>query len=59
MVMDGKTMDIIAAVLTIPVAEKVIERRAESKHGEFESQEVVEIFFRMRKMVKRRYDETG
>jgi len=59
MVMDGKTMDIIAALLTLPVAEKVVERRPESKYGEFESQQVVEIFFHMRKILKRRYDETG
>lgn len=59
MVMDGRTMDVIAALLTIPVAEKVIERKAESKHGEFESQQVIEVFFRMRKMVKKRYDEGG
>ena len=59
MVMDGKTMDVIAALLTLPVAEKVVERKADSKYGEFESQQVLEIFFHMRKMVKRRYDETG
>ena len=56
---DDKTQAVIAALLTIPVAQKILE----SAHGEkYQGQgmpEMVDTYFRLRKLVKRRFDEGG
>ena len=57
MVMDEKTRDLVAALLTIPVAERLLQSVGEAKAVEYESQQIVEIFFNVRKMVKKGYDE--
>ena len=57
MVMDEKTRDLVAALLTIPVAERLLQSVSEVKAVEYESQQIVEIFFNVRKMVKKGYDE--
>ncbi len=54
---DDKTQAMIAALLTLPVAQKILE----SVHGEkYQGQgmpEMVDTYFRLRKLVKRRFDE--
>lgn len=56
---DDKTQAVIAALLTLPVAQKILE----SVHGEkYQGQgmpEMVDTYFRLRKLVKRRFDEGG
>lgn len=56
---DDKTQAVVAAVLTIPVAQKILE----SVHGEkYQGQgipEMVDTYFRLKKLVKRRFDEGG
>ncbi len=56
---DDKTQAVVAALLTIPVAQKILE----SVHGEkYQGQgmpEMVDTYFRLRKLVKRRFDEGG
>ncbi len=56
---DDKTQAMVAALLTIPVAQKILE----SVHGEkYQGQgipEMVETYFRLKKLVKRRFDEGG
>ena len=56
---DDKTQAVVAALLTIPVAQKILE----SVHGEnYQGQgipEMVETYFRLKKLVKRRFDEGG
>ncbi|MGB2885674.1 MAG: hypothetical protein WBC47_08840 [Dehalococcoidia bacterium] len=56
---DDKTQAMIAALLTLPVAQKILE----SVHGEkYQGQgipEMVDTYFRLKKLVKRRFDEGG
>ena len=56
---DDKTQAVVAALLTIPVAQKILE----SVHGEkYQGQgipEMVDTYFRLKKLVKRRFDEGG
>jgi hypothetical protein len=56
---DDKTQAMVAALLTIPVAQKILE----NVHGEkYQGQgipEMVETYFRLKKLVKRRFDEGG
>ncbi len=56
---DDKTQAVVAALLTIPVAQKILE----SVHGEkYQGQgipEMVETYFRLKNLVKRRFDEGG
>ncbi len=56
---DDKTQAVIAALLTIPVAQKILE----SVHGEkYQGQgmpEMVDTYFRLKKLLKRRFDEGG
>ena len=55
MVMDAKTMDLICALLTIPVAHKVCEGAKEGEYGEDELQKVVNSYFRLREIFENRY----
>ncbi len=56
---DDKTQAMIAALLTLPVAQKILE----SVHGEkYQGQgmpEMVDTYFRLKKLLKRRFDEGG
>lgn len=56
---DDKTQAVIAALLTMPVAQKILE----SVHGEkYQGQgmpEMVDTYFRLKKLLKRRFDEGG
>ena len=56
---DDKTQAVIAALLTLPVAQKILE----SVHGEkYQGQgmpEMVDTYFRIKKLLKRRFDEGG
>ncbi|MCJ7521520.1 MAG: hypothetical protein MUP21_04820 [Dehalococcoidia bacterium] len=56
---DDKTQAVIAALLTLPVAQKILE----SVHGEkYQGQgmpEMVDTYFRLKKLLKRRFDEGG
>ena len=56
---DDKTRDLIAALLTIPVASKILEDVQDTKHMGREMEELVDRYFALRKMVKERYDESG
>lgn len=56
---DDKTRDLIAALLTIPVASKILEDVQDAKHMGREMEELVDRYFALRKMVKGRYDEGG
>ena len=54
---DDKTRDLIAALLTIPVGAKILEGVEDTKRMGREMEELVDRYFAMRKMVKGRYDE--
>ncbi len=56
---DDKTRDLIAALLTIPVASKIIEDVQDTKRMGQEMEELVDRYFALRKMVKERYGEGG
>jgi len=57
---DDKTRDLIAAVLTIPVAAKILEDVQDKKHMERELEDVVDrYYFSLRRMVKERYDKSS
>jgi hypothetical protein len=50
MVMAPVTIDVIAALLTIPVAQKIIDQSEEGQFGEREFRRVVDTYFRLRKV---------
>lgn len=54
---DDKTRDLIAAVLTIPVASRILEGVQDKKHMERELEELVDKYFSLRNIVKGRYDK--
>ncbi len=54
---DDKTRDLIAALLTIPVAAKILEGVEDTKRMGREMEELVDRYFVLRKMVKGRFDE--
>ena len=56
---DDKTRDLIAALLTIPVASKILEGVQDTKRMGREMEELVDRYFALRKMVKQRYGEGG
>jgi len=56
---DDKTRDLIAALLTIPVASKILEGVQDTKRMGREMEELVDRYFALRKMVKERYGEGG
>lgn len=55
MVMDAKTIDLICALLTIPVAYKVCKGAKEGEYGEDELRKVVNSYFRLREIFEDRY----
>lgn len=56
---DDKTQAVIAALLTIPVAQKILESTHDEKYQGQGMPEMVDTYFRLRKLVKRRFDEGG
>jgi len=56
---DDKTRDLIAALLTIPVASKILENVQDTKRMGREMEELVDRYFALRKIVKERYNEGG
>jgi hypothetical protein len=54
---DDKTQAMIAALLTIPVAQKILENVHGEKYQGQGMPEMVETFFRLRRLVKKRFDE--
>jgi len=54
---DDKTRDLIAALLTIPIGAKILEDVEDTKRMGRKMEELVDRYFAMRKMVKGRYDE--
>jgi len=54
---DERTRDVIAALLAIPVASKILEDVQDTKRMQREMEELVDRYFRLRKMVKERYDK--
>lgn len=56
---DDKTRDLIAALLTIPVASKILEDVQDTKRMGRAMEELVDRYFALRKMVKERYGEGG
>jgi hypothetical protein len=54
---DDKTRDIIAALLTIPVAQKRLETIRVDKYEGQGMKDIVDYFFALKKTLKREYDE--
>ncbi len=54
MAMDQKSMDLVVGLLTIPLAEKLLDRVKAPEYGAEELQEIVDAYFRM----KRLFDDT-
>jgi len=54
---DDKTRDLIAAVLTMPVAQIILEGVKDKKHMERELEDLVDKYFSLRTIVKGRYDK--
>ena len=59
MVVEARTIDLVAAILTVPIAGKLIETVVDEKHSEGEQQRIVDIYFGVRRMVKKRFDAGG
>lgn len=53
--MEPKTLDLIAALLTIPVAYKLLDRVKNKEYGEAEFQEIVDNYFRLRRILADTY----
>lgn len=56
MVMTSQTKDLICAMLTIPVAEKILQSSKSAKDAEKEYVPIVEAYFRLRKEFEQTYD---
>ena len=54
MAMDQKSMDMTIALLTIPVAYKLLDRVKSKEYGDKELQEIVDTYFRL----KRTFEDT-
>jgi hypothetical protein len=54
---DDKTRDLIAALLTLPVAQKRLESIRVEKYEGQGMKDIVDYFFAMKKALKREYDE--
>jgi hypothetical protein len=54
---DDKTRDIIAAILTIPVAQKRLETIRVDKYEGQGMKDIIDYFFALKKTLKREYDE--
>ena len=56
---DDKTQALIAAMLTIPIGKKILEDVRTERYQGQGIPDIVDTFFKMRKLVKRRFDEGG
>jgi hypothetical protein len=56
MVMSAQTKDLICAMLTIPVAEKILQSPKDEKDGRIEYSRIVEAYFSLRKEFEIEYD---
>jgi hypothetical protein len=56
---DDKTQAMVAALLTIPVAQKILESVHSEKYQGQGMSEMVDTYFRLKKLLKRRFDEGG
>jgi hypothetical protein len=54
---DDKTRDLIAAILTIPVANKRLESVRVEKYEGQGMKDIVDYYFALRKALKKEYDE--
>lgn len=53
---DEKTRDTIAAILTLPVANRIVQGMQDLRYPEQEMQQIVATFLRMKQMVKKSYE---
>jgi len=58
MVMSSQTKDLICAMLTIPVAEKILQSSKSDKDREREYFRIVEAYFSLRKEFEKTYDRS-
>ena len=58
MVMSSQTKDLICAMLTIPVAEKILQSSKSDKDLEKEYFRIVEAYFSLRKEFEQTYDRS-
>jgi len=58
MVMSSQTKDLICAMLTIPVAEKILQSSKSDKDIEKEYFRIVEAYFSLRKEFEQTYDRS-
>jgi hypothetical protein len=58
MVMTSQTKDMICAMLTIPVAEKILQSSTSDKDTEGRYRRIVEAYFSLRKEFEQRYDRS-
>jgi len=56
---DDKTQAMISAILTIPIAHRILEGIRADKYQGQGIPELVDSYFKMRRLVKRRFDEGG
>jgi hypothetical protein len=58
MVMTSQTKDMICAMLTIPVAEKILQSSTGDKDTEGQYQRIVQAYFSLRKEFEQTYDRS-
>ena len=56
MVMSSQTKDVICAMLTIPVAEKILQSSTSAKDIEEQYRRIVEAYFSLRREFEETYD---
>jgi hypothetical protein len=57
MVMTSQTKDMICAMLTIPVAEKILQASTGDKDSEGQYRRIVKAYFSLRKEFEQTYDQ--
>ena len=57
--MESRTIDVIAALLTVPLMYEFFSRTHEGDYGEHEYQMVVDSYFQLRKVFERTYYDVG
>ncbi len=57
MAMDQKSIDMTVALLTIPVAYKLLDRVKSKEYGDNELQEIVDTFFRLKRTFEGTYSK--
>jgi len=56
---DDKTQALIAAILTIPIANRILEGIKTERYQGQGIPDLVDSYFKMKKLVKRRFDDGG